>query len=210
MNKSTHYVRSPLTKIIDSCTIVELPTKVKSKQEHFLPELVKEELDALPEYSKQRPKARGTLKEDTGKGTVASPNKLEMKSNQANAVTRLLPGWAEAKDPATGSSYYYHVSTRKSQWEIPSENFGSAQPLYLPPQQDWIETLASGCRYYYNTKTGVSQWEVPESLKKVPLQHNKETASKSTVNKNGQSPFFMQIKCMGCGGWGLDLVQAWG
>ncbi|KAI3883519.1 hypothetical protein MKX03_010532, partial [Papaver bracteatum] len=120
-------------------TIVELPTtRVKSKQERFLPELVREELHALPEYSKQRPKARGTLKVDTGKGSsVASPNKLDMQPNQDDALTRLPPGWSEAKDPATGSSYYYHVSTRKSQWEIPSENVGSAQP----PQQDWIETM---------------------------------------------------------------------
>ncbi|KAI3951825.1 hypothetical protein MKW92_009223 [Papaver armeniacum] len=173
----------------------------------------KDSTKELPEYLKQRLKARGILKADTGKGSfVASPNKLDIQPNQATAVTRLPPGWVEAKDPTSGSSYYYHESTGKTQWEVPSENFGSGQPPYLPPQQDWIETLdeTSGCKYYFNTKTHVSQWEVPESLKKVPLQHNNETASRNTVNNNGSSSSFMQIKCMGCGGWGLGLVQAWG
>ncbi|KAI3894944.1 hypothetical protein MKW92_009150 [Papaver armeniacum] len=132
----------------------------------------KDSTKELPEYLKQRLKARGILKWTQEKG------KLDIQPNQATAVTRLPPGW------------YW-----ETQWEVPSENFGSGQPPYLPPQQDWIETLdeTSGCKYYFNTKTHVSQWEVPESLKKVPLHSS-----------------FMQIKCMGCGGWGLGLVQAWG
>ncbi|KAI3976623.1 hypothetical protein MKX01_008481 [Papaver californicum] len=187
------------------------PSTTTSNEEKDLES--KDSTKELPEYLKQRLKARGILKTDTGKGSsVASPNKLDIQSNQATAVTRLPPGWVEAKDPATCSSYYYNETTGKTQWEIPSENFDTTQPPYLSPQQDWIETLdeTSGCKYYFNTKTHVSQWEVPESLKKVPLQHNKETASRNMVNNNGQSPSFMQIKCMGCGGWGLGLVQAWG
>ncbi|OVA14531.1 WW domain [Macleaya cordata] len=168
----------------------------------------------LPEYLKQKLKARGILKVDAAKGGYAtSSNKLETQSTQTTAVTRLPPGWIEEKDPATGSAYYYNESTGKSQWETPFENVISTQPPSSSLlAQDWIETLdeTTGCKYYYNTKTHVSQWEFPDSLKQASLQHTEGMVSRNTAHGNGENQSFMLKKCMGCGGWGLDLVKAWG
>lgn len=46
----------------------------------------------------------------------------------------------EAKDPASGSLYYYNESTGKSQWERPAGISFTAQPSMcstLP--EDWVE-----------------------------------------------------------------------
>lgn len=48
----------------------------------------------------------------------------------------------EAKDPSTGSVYYYNEETGKTQWESPCEIAPVSQSLpstHLP--QDWLEGL---------------------------------------------------------------------
>ena len=47
----------------------------------------------------------------------------------------------EAKDPASGASYYYNESTGKTQWERPGEASTSAQTPLLPPLEDWVESV---------------------------------------------------------------------
>ncbi|KAL4598950.1 hypothetical protein ACB092_11G092800 [Castanea dentata] len=120
----------------------------------------------LPDYLKQKLKARGILKDDTEKG---SP-KLETGSTQLVDDGKLPPGWVEAKDPASGALYYYNEKTQKSQWERPVGASAVTQhpsPSSLP--ESWVESLdeTTGHKYYYNTKTHVSQWEHPDSSQQV-------------------------------------------
>ncbi|KAK8958960.1 hypothetical protein KSP40_PGU020207 [Platanthera guangdongensis] len=119
-------------------------------------------------------------------------------------------GWAEAKDPATGAPYFYNEKTGQSQWEYPSECVSSKLPtdtFALP--QDWEDALdeSTGQRYYYNKKTNAAQWERPSSINEALLQH----ADHVSVEPTGTSyPTQSFTRCMGCGGWGLGLVQVWG
>ncbi|KAF8043715.1 hypothetical protein BT93_A1893 [Corymbia citriodora subsp. variegata] len=176
-----------------------------------------EELSAakeLPEYLKQKLKARGILKNNKAdKDSVATVNKLDIQSAQISQSGRLAPGWIEARDPATGAPYYYNQSTGKSQWEIPQQisAAGHCRPsLSLP--ENWVEAFdeTTGHKYYYNTVTHVSQWEHPSSSQKVASQHDESLVSRSAANKDFDDQSSHATRCMECGGWGLGLVQSWG
>lgn len=56
----------------------------------------------------------------------------------------------------------------------------------------------------------MSQWELPNSGNQVVLQHAPPVATGHEATVTGEhEPSYMK-KCMGCGGWGLGLVQSWG
>ncbi|XP_048236229.1 polyglutamine-binding protein 1 isoform X2 [Ricinus communis] len=161
----------------------------------------------LPAYLEQKLRARGILDNDTEKGCLSNDE-----NNQPVEVGKLPPGWVEAKDPATGVSYYYNESIGKSQWERPIESSLITHiPSLLPLLGDWVESVdeTTGYKYYYNTKTHVSQWEHPDSSQFVASQkQSNSTDSGNYLAWDGQSSELK--KCMGCGGWGAGLVQAWG
>ncbi|KAI3689069.1 hypothetical protein L2E82_47017 [Cichorium intybus] len=145
----------------------------------------------LPEYLKQKLKARGIL-------TDESANKLKNQSPELMAPSTLPPGWIESRDPTSGCVFYYNEKSGKSQWEKPvgtSLNSQTPSPSFL--LEDWQEVLdeTSGCKYYYNSKTNVSQWEHPQKAA-LSQQVNVESVDIK--------------KCSGCGGWGVGLVQSWG
>ncbi|KAF3442194.1 hypothetical protein FNV43_RR16110 [Rhamnella rubrinervis] len=173
----------------------------------------------LSEYLKQKLRARGILKDNLGKSNC----KLEIGSTQHMGNGKLPPGWVEVKDPASGSSYYCNESTGKSQWKRPVETSFTAQPsTHLPLPEVWVEALdeTTGHKYYYNTKTNVSQWECPNSSQQIAYQHDESiiSANVADVNWDIQSSELLQIedqpselvRCIGCGGWGVGLVQMWG
>jgi len=85
-------------------------------------------------------------------------------------------------------------------------NFLSLLPLfyefYMLSYQFFL--CITGHKYYYNTKTHVSQWERPNLVQEVVSNHSDLSAG----GGYDQSSNFPQ--CMGCGGWGVGLVQAWG
>ncbi|KAK7344912.1 hypothetical protein VNO77_15140 [Canavalia gladiata] len=154
----------------------------------------------LPEYLKQRLRARGILKDDTCtaalKGTAA-----EVMENE-----KLPPGWVVAKDPGSGALYYYNESTGKSQWQKPHEaslTEQSPSSSHLP--ENWVEALdeTTGHKYYYNTKTHVSQWQCPSFAQDV-VSHHSDLSIGGGYDQSSNLP-----RCMGCGGWGVGLVQAW-
>ncbi|KAK1577974.1 hypothetical protein Q3G72_026564 [Acer saccharum] len=168
----------------------------------------------LPEYLKQKLKARGILKDDSDKESrLRIDNKSEM-TTSAQLVDRgqLPPGWVEAKDPASGASYYYNESTGKTQWERPGEASTSAQTPLLPPLEDWVESVdeTTGHKYYYNKKTHISQWEHPGSSQLISSQHSDSTLSNNSTNGIWDNQLSELEKCMECGGWGVGLVQMWG
>ncbi|KAK7393044.1 hypothetical protein VNO78_21495 [Psophocarpus tetragonolobus] len=201
----------------------------------------------LPDYLKQRLRARGILKDDTCTADLKS-TAAEVMENQ-----KLPPGWVEAKDPGSGECYYYNESTGKSQWEKPQESYlteqSSSSSSYLPenwveakdpvsggfyyykestgqcqwekPQElylteqlpssscrpeNWEEVLdeTTGHKYYYNTKTLVTQWERPNLAQEV-VSDSSDLLVGGGYNQSSNLP-----QCMGCGGWGVGLVQAWG
>ncbi|XP_038906174.1 uncharacterized protein LOC120092051 isoform X2 [Benincasa hispida] len=201
---------------------------------------------ALPEYLKQKLRARGILKEEAEHSNSTSSDAI---SNQTLQGEKLPHGWVEAKDPGSGVSYYYNESSGKSQWERPSESSSDTQlssAESLP--EDWMEALdqATGLKYYYNMRTQVTQWEPPVASHQTTLTHSNDnvlgswnnqtleqskcitcgsgitlvqgsrycncTSGVSTSSTNGrwQDQSSEQNKCMGCCGWGLGLVQAWG
>ncbi|GAU34358.1 hypothetical protein TSUD_20650 [Trifolium subterraneum] len=151
----------------------------------------------LPEYLKQKLKARGILKDDRHAEDLKGPS-AELRGNE-----KLPPGWVEAKDPGSGAFYYYNESTGRSQWEKPRDAslIEQSTPSSLLPE-NWVVALdeTSGHKYYYNTKTQVSQWVHPNSAQKV--------VSDQLTHVDDQSSNLP--RCMGCGGWGVGLVQSWG
>nr|KJB46179.1 hypothetical protein B456_007G351400 [Gossypium raimondii] len=168
----------------------------------------------LPEYLKQKLKARGILKAGLTKHDLSRTDKnLETDAPQLMETAKLPPGWVEAKDPSTGVSYYYNESKGKSQWERPVETSSSTHfPFATRHVEDWVEAVdeTTGRKYYYNTKTNISQWECPDVLKPFASQHPGSRVSENTVNENSTVWSSNLDKCFGCGGWGVSLVQAWG
>jgi len=77
-------------------------------------------------------------------------------------------------------------------------NFSSILPLFLEFCNLLYQLFLciSGHKYYYNTKTHVSQWERPNLARKVSVGDGHDQSSNLP-------------RCMGCGGWGVGLVQAW-
>lgn len=157
--------------------------------------------NGLPEYLKQKLRARGILKDDSAvKNHDISVNGTEASLAQAIVQGKLPPGWVEARDPASGALYYYNETTGTTQWERPADvstALPSASKIPLP--EFWQESVdeISGQKYYYNRMTKVSQWEHPCTSNE--FRHQIQGA-KSCTSK----------KCLGCGGWGLGLVQSWG
>ncbi|XP_074583294.1 uncharacterized protein LOC141839450 isoform X1 [Curcuma longa] len=168
----------------------------------------------LPEYLKKRLKARGILRDvkydDSSK---IIEDKLEHQNDMAKSVSVLPIGWIEAKDPATGSSYYYNEKTGESQWEIPSANDNYKVALSQHPlPDDWQEAIdnSTGQTYYYNIKTHISQWERPASSTLKCSQNSVHNVTHGQYFRT-EHLYPNQVKrCMSCGGWGLGLVQDWG
>ncbi|KAI0522816.1 hypothetical protein KFK09_005201 [Dendrobium nobile] len=167
----------------------------------------------LPDYLKQRLKARGILRDEkTNDEPTTFENKFEDRPADSKIMLTLPPGWAKANDPETGTPYFYNEKTGESQWEHPSEFARPQQPdasSTLP--QDWEEGLdeSTGQRYYYNRKTNATQWEKPSSVNKAIPQHVDPIVARNQPTGT-VVPAQNYARCMGCGGWGLGLVKAWG
>lgn len=65
--------------------------------------------------------------------------------------------------------------------------------------------LHIGRKYYYNTRTRVSQWEHP-----ISTLQSSSTHAGSGITSTGNSLQVQMPRCLGCGGWGLGLVQSSG
>lgn len=163
----------------------------------------------LSEYLKKKLRDRGILKDDSNE------DDLNWKSTSAQQMEygKLPPGWVVAKDPTSGALYYFNETTGKSQWEKPTDTTSYTprpSPLSLP--EDWVEALdeTTGHKYYYNTKTHVSQWKHPDSSQKVASQHFVHWDDQSCELQAEKDQLSKQKRCMGCGGWGVGLVQMWG
>ncbi|CAK9862038.1 unnamed protein product, partial [Sphagnum jensenii] len=168
----------------------------------------------LPDYLREKLKARGILKDESIGDTTA------LVSSERGQADFLPPGWVEGKDPESGHVYFYNQTTGKSQWDRPT-----VQALLPPPSAPvlpnlppgWEETTdpGSGQKYYYNTETSETSWERPKALNPASAAASDEKSELSRSAGNGElasspagnGPKFK--KCAGCGGWGRGLVQAW-
>lgn len=154
----------------------------------------------LPVFLKERLKARGILKDD--KFAETAPKDIsEAGASDKEPKPSLPSGWLEAKDPATGSIYFYNQSTGQSQWERPKSitTVYVAPPVPSPSTSEWQEAIdnTTGQKYYYNVRTNESSWEPPSSMKR---QAPDPAMGQGSISR----------RCAGCGGWGLGLVQSWG
>ncbi|KAG8378225.1 hypothetical protein BUALT_Bualt08G0115600 [Buddleja alternifolia] len=167
----------------------------------------------LPEYLKKKLRARGILKDDQNvEHSSVSENRWVAQSPQGAQLGNLPPGWIETRDPENGALFYYNASSGISQWERPKDVASNSVLARPPLPEDWIEAFdeTSGQKYYYNRKTNVSQWKHPDGQQQVTSQPLDKTVSTHAMNGNlGDQPS-MFPKCMGCGGWGVGLVQSWG
>nr|XP_043606990.1 uncharacterized protein LOC122578982 [Erigeron canadensis] len=171
----------------------------------------------LPEFLKQKLRARGILKDEQAKNDTAasdtrSQNQVKQ-SPEAMVPSTLPPGWIESKDPTSGCVFYYNEKSGKSQWEKPvMTSLNSQSPSSSLLLDDWQEVLdeTSGCKYYYNSKTNISQWEHPGSSQKPALGQEVNLYSGNATNPKFSDKSLEQHKCSGCGGWGVGLVQSWG
>lgn len=72
----------------------------------------------------------------------------------------------EAKDPASGVSYYYNETTGNSQWKRPVETSSIVQPPIQPLPEDWImaldETTGAPSMLRHNTSRVLSQIVIME------------------------------------------------
>ncbi|KAL5227037.1 hypothetical protein ABZP36_015302 [Zizania latifolia] len=177
--------------------------------------------DDLPDFLKQRLRARGILKVEATNNSGTIKQNVDSQVGQKKSAQELPPGWVEAKDPSTGASYFCNQSTGMSQWDRPGAAANTMQhqvPSSLP--ENWEEALdeSTGQKYYYNTKTQATQWELPTAMNPGVVPHAPtnaavhapanavvEVAAQNTDIWNPQ----MQ-RCLGCGGWGVGLVQPWG
>ncbi|KAI3821265.1 hypothetical protein L1987_08829 [Smallanthus sonchifolius] len=170
----------------------------------------------LPEFLKQKLRARGILKDEPAKDDTATSDNLKNQVKQSPEITvpsTLSPGWIESRDPTTGCIFYYNEKSGKSQWEKPVGPSLNSQPQSSSVLlDDWQEVLdeTSGCKYYYNSKTNISQWEHPGSSQKSAFGQQANIYSRDAANPKPSDQSLEQKKCSGCGGWGLGLVQSWG
>jgi polyglutamine-binding protein 1 len=199
----------------------------------------------LPEFLKKRLKARGILKDKTENKNSVSTQNVDYQEDQNKSAQVLPPGWAEAKDPTTGASYFYNHSTGVTQWDRPGGAVNTMQHQVSPSlPQNWEEAIdeSTGNKYYYNTKTQATQWEPPTSVDANVAPHAPITVPPTSVNV-GLAPHVptytvpptsvsasvapyaptntavvpvapttdiwnsQMQRCLGCGGWGLGLVQ---
>ncbi|KAK4741828.1 hypothetical protein SAY87_025416 [Trapa incisa] len=167
----------------------------------------------LPEYLMKKLKARGILRENVSKEHSVKAEHEGLRLAQQSEVGSLPSGWIEGRDPATGSAYYYNENTGISQWKRPQEKASDNQsPISSPLPENWIEAIdeTTGNKYYYNKVTQISQWEYPGLSQKVANQSSRGFDSQNETNGNSGEQSPQMNRCIGCGGWGLGLVQAWG
>ncbi|PRQ45719.1 putative WW domain-containing protein [Rosa chinensis] len=162
----------------------------------------------LSEYLKKKLRDRGILKDDSNKDNL----NIISASAQQMEYGKLPPGWVAAKDPASGALYYFNEATGRSQWEKPAETSSNTPlPSPLSLQEDWVEALdeTTGHKYYYNMKTHVSQWKHPDSSQQAASRHFVHWDEQSSELQVEKDQLSKQKRCMGCGGWGVGLVQTW-
>ncbi|WVZ67689.1 hypothetical protein U9M48_016734 [Paspalum notatum var. saurae] len=67
-----------------------------------------------------------------------------------------------------------------------------------------------GQKYYYNTKTQATQWEPPTSVDTSVTPHAPANTTVEPVGQTADIWNSQMQRCLGCGGWGVGLVQPWG
>ncbi|KAL5221080.1 hypothetical protein ABZP36_025793 [Zizania latifolia] len=169
--------------------------------------------DDLPEFLKHRLTARGILKNDAMNNSGTIKQNVDSQVGQKKSAQELPPGWVEAKDPTTGASYFYNQSTGTSRWDRPGAAVNTMQhqvPPSLP--ENWEEALdeSTGQKYYYNTKTQATQWELPTVVNPGVVRHAPTNAAVEMATQNTDIWNPQMQRCLGCGGWGVGLVQPWG
>uniref|UniRef100_A0A0E0JSS1 Polyglutamine-binding protein 1 n=1 Tax=Oryza punctata TaxID=4537 RepID=A0A0E0JSS1_ORYPU len=171
--------------------------------------------DNLPEFLRQRLRARGILKDEATNNSFTIEQNVDSPVGQIKAAQELPPGWVEAKDPTSGASYFYNQSTGTTQWDRPGAPVNTMQhqaPSSSSLPENWEEALdqSTGQKYYYNTKTQATQWEPPTAVNPGAAPHAPTNTAVEMAAQNTDIWNSQMQRCLGCGGWGVGLVQPWG
>ncbi|KAK4340990.1 hypothetical protein RND71_039491 [Anisodus tanguticus] len=166
----------------------------------------------LPEYLKQKLKARGILKDDSKMENRAISSNSSTRQLSKTSYANLPVGWIEARDPASGALYYYNGSSGKSQWERPIEAPALVSGVCSGLPEYWREVHdeSTGQKYYFNSQTNVSQWEHPSKPQQVAIQRHDRAVASNATNVTWVDQASTYQRCIECGGWGVGLVQSWG
>lgn len=171
--------------------------------------------DDLPEFLRQRLRARGILKDEATNNSFTIKQNVDSPVGQIKSAQELPPGWVEAKDPTSGASYFYNQSTGMTQWDRPGAPLNTMQHQAPPSSslpENWEEALdqSTGQKYYYNTNTQATQWEPPTAVNPGVAPHAPTNAAVEMAAQNTDIWNSQMQRCLGCGGWGVGLVQPWG
>ncbi|KAJ1286803.1 hypothetical protein BS78_03G380000 [Paspalum vaginatum] len=167
----------------------------------------------LPDFLKQRLRARGILKDETMNKNSTITQNVDSQESQNKSAQELPPGWVEAKDPTSGAPYFYNQSTGVSQWDCPGSVVNTMQHQVSPfLPENWEEAIdkSTGQKYYYNTKTQATRWEPPTSVDTSVTPHGPANTTVDPVGQTADIWNSQMQRCLGCGGWGVGLVQPWG
>ncbi|CAD6235349.1 unnamed protein product [Miscanthus lutarioriparius] len=138
---------------------------------------------------------------------------VDSQESQNKSAQELPPGQVEAKDPTTGAPYFYNQSTGVSQWDRPG-NVLNIMQHQVPPSlpENWEEAIdkSTGHKYYYNTKTQTTQWEPPATANTSITPLASTNTAVEPVAQTADIWNSQMQRCLGCGGWGVGLVQPWG
>ncbi|KAK4352643.1 hypothetical protein RND71_028161 [Anisodus tanguticus] len=169
----------------------------------------------LPEYLKQKLKARGILKDDS---------KMENHAISSNSSTGQLSETSDANLPV---GWFWEKSVERS-IEAPALVSGvcSGLPEYWREVRDEStdEALVAGKsatqgKNYTRTVLGQSQEQQSltspgqtqaEIQVQVAIQHHDRAVASNATNVTWVDQAFTYQRCIECGGWGVGLVQSWG
>ena len=82
----------------------------------------------------------------------------EPAGESSGAAPVLPPGWTQEVSRSTGETYYRHVESGKTQWEVPTP-----ADVKLPAGWEAVDSADTGQTYYVNSLTGEHQFDRPSA-----------------------------------------------
>ena len=82
----------------------------------------------------------------------------EPAGESSGAAPVLPPGWTQEVSRSTGETYYRHVESGQTQWDVPTP-----ADVKLPAGWEAVDSADTGQTYYVNSLTGEHQFDRPRA-----------------------------------------------
>ncbi|KAK2976150.1 hypothetical protein RJ640_012360 [Escallonia rubra] len=120
--------------------------------------------NGLPEYLRQKLRARGILKDDSAKADTPISDNANQFSKEPERYSHPLFSYEQAlphKLAYSSDSFYFFLFLKSDQLSLKTPSPQNMVRGKLP--EGWVESRdpASGVLYYCNERSGISQWERP-------------------------------------------------